>query len=322
MNNRKKIIIGYACAFGAVIFWGFHGVVIRSLIKEGVDPFLIGVLRLFIGAAVLALISSLIRLKQKTPVVPLNYSKFFWLIAVSLALNFLLFHKGLEFTIASDAILLEAFSPVMVLVIIMLFLPSKMNYLLKQPNLPQKILQTIIIGSIGSSFLLLNDPGDLLSSSHSKIVGDVIEFFAMFAWTLVLLGMHEYQQREKPHDTIAATAQFLFFAGLIISPFAKWSGINALTQNEWFWILILGVFSTSGAYALWHFASKYLDIFPLITIFNFTSIFTVINESLVLGLRITWKLIVGGILILYSAMQAKIIDSKYKILEKEEMTAE
>lgn len=303
--------------------WGFHSVVIRFLIQEGVDPFLIGEFRLLIGSALLALFLFLSKtIVKKEPYPRIRYSLFFWIIALSLTINFVFFHKGLEFTIASDAILLEAFSPIMVLIIVMFFIPKRLEHLMNQPGLIHKIFGVVILGSIGSSLLLINDPKHLVTSYNLKFIGDILEFLAMLAWALVLLGMHEYQKREHTSNIIAATSQFLFCAAILIAPFVSWSQVSTLSQNHWFWIGVLGVFSTAGAYLLWHIASKYLDVLPLITLFNLASIFTVITESLVLGLTISWKLFLGGMFILYAAMQAKMINSKYKILGQEEMPDE
>lgn len=321
-ENSRHVIIGYFCAIGASLFWGFHSVIIRILISDGVDPFLIASLRLFIGSALLSIIVALWSVAKRSGYPRVRYSPFFWLISVCLGINFLLFQKGLEFTIASDAVLLEAFSPVMVLIIVMLFFPKRINHLLIHPGIAKKILYTVIIGSIGSSLLLINDPKELVISHNLKLIGDIIQFIAMILWAVVMLSMHEYQKREPGSNIVAATAQFLLCAALITAPFSRWSEISSLTTTQWGWILVFGIFSTAGAYILWHIASKYLDVLPLITIFNLTSIFTIITESLVLGLRISWQLFLGGAFILYAATRAKRINAKYKILEKGEMGGE
>lgn len=318
MTPERKKIIGYLAGIFATIFWGFDTVVIRWIIHEGVSPFLVGISRLIIGSAVLSIGVVIANFARKKAIFPrIHYSPFFWLITIGLAVNFILFHKGLSYTIASNAVLLEAFSPVAVLVIIMLFLPQRMTHLMKSSNLPQKVLQIVVVGSIGSSLLLINDPKDFLTSSNVKLIGDTMEFIAMFAWALVLLGMHEYQQREEHTNILGVTAQFLFLAAIILAPFTPWNELMDISPIQWVWLIILGVFSTGAAYALWHVASKYLDVFPLMTIFNLVSIFTVITESYFLGLQFSWKLFTGGIMILYAAMHAKWLNEKYRLLEKE-----
>ena len=57
-------------------------------------------------------------------------------------------------------------------------------------------------------------------------------------------------------------------------------------------------------------------------LFNFASIFNVITESVVLNTQISWKLFIGGALILYASMRAKLLNDKYKILTKEESPGE
>lgn len=323
MPFERKKIIGYLAGIFAALFWGFDTVVIRWIIHEGVSPFLVGISRLIIGSATLSIIVVITNIVRKKSLFPrIHYSPFFWLITISLALNFILFHKGLSYTIASNAVLIEAFSPVAVLIIVMLFLPGRIAHLIKPGKLPQKVLQIVVIGSIGSSLLLINDPKDFLTSNNVKLIGDIMEFIAMFAWAFVMLGMHEYQQREERADILGVTAQFLFLAAFLLAPFTPWYELMHLSSMQWIWLIILGVFSTGAAYALWHIASKYLDIFPLMTIFNLVSIFTVITESYFLGLQFSWKLFAGGIMILYAAMHAKWLNEKYRLLEKEIPPAE
>lgn len=314
MNTNKLLTLGYLCAISAAILRGFHAVVIRILINQGVNPYMIGALRLFSGAAILGLVIACTSAVKREALPRIRYSPFFWLVSIGIGINFLLFHKGMQFTIASDAVLLQAFSPVMVLLLVMLFIPERMGFLIKHRGIPQKVLQIIIIGSIGSSLLLINDPKDMMIASSNKFTGDIIEFAAMFAWAIVMLGMHEYQKREPGHNSLAATAQFLFVGGLMMAPFVPWKEITMLSAEQAFWILILGVLSTGISYALWHIASKYLDVFPLMTIFNFGSIFNVATETVVLGMKLTWKLFVGGLLILYAAIKAEFINAKYKNL--------
>ncbi|MBI2638679.1 DMT family transporter [Candidatus Peregrinibacteria bacterium] len=312
-SERKKLLRGYACGISAALLWGFHAVLIRVLIKQGVDPFLIGALRLFIGSTTLAVLVGGFSVLKRKKIPSIRYSKFFWFIAFSLAANFLLFHKGMEFTTASDAILLEAFSPVMGLVLAMVFFPLRIDYLMKHPGLPQKIILIIVLGSIGSAFILMNDAQNLFITNEAKFTGDMIEFAAMFAWALVMLSVHEYQKRDPNQNSLAVAAQYLFVGGVIMMPFVEWTQLAAITQTQWMWIFVLGVFSTGIAYFLWHIASNNLDVFPLMTIFNFVSVFNVTMETIVLGLKLSWKLLLGGLLVLYAAVKAEMINAKYKI---------
>jgi len=312
------MIIGYSAAGVSAFFWGIHAVIIRILINQGVDPILIAALRLYIGAGVIALVLLIWKGLRKEKALEIVYSRLFWIITASLAVNFVLFQKGLEFTIASNAVLLEAFAPVMVLILALLFLPQRVAHLTNRYRGVQKILQIVIIGSIGSSLLLINDPQDLLSTNENKLIGDLLEFIAMFAFALFIMGVHEYHTRFKSHNALLVSSQIFIFAAILITPFAMWNQLPSITSMQWFWITMIGIFSTGVAYVAWHIASKYLDIIPLITIFNLVSIFTIISESLVLGLNISWKLIVGSILILFAAYQAKILNAEYRLIEKEE----
>ena len=67
----------------------------------------------------------------------------------------------------------------------------------------------------------MNNAKDQVIIYEQKFIGDIIEFIAMFAWALVMIGMHEYHQREKETDILYATAQFLFVAAVIMIPFCS-----------------------------------------------------------------------------------------------------
>ena len=68
----------------------------------------------------------------------------------------------------------------------------------------------------------MNNAKDQVIIYEQKFIGDIIEFIAMFAWALVMIGMHEYHQREKKQIFCSATAQFLFVAAVIMIPFVPW----------------------------------------------------------------------------------------------------
>lgn len=319
--NSNSLLRGYLAAIGSAIFWGVDAVIIRILVVQGIDPTLVAFLRLSIGAASIGLCLLLIPHLRRSAG-SIVYSKLFWMISVSLAVNFILFQLGLKFTIASDAVLLEAFAPVMVLILAMIFFRSRVAHLVRSGETIQRVFNLVIIGSIGSSLLLINDPKDILSANENKLWGDLIEFLGMFAWALFLIGIHEYHDRYKNLSPLAVSVNIFIVGALILLPFTEVRQIMQLNGEQWLWLGFLGIFSTGIAYVLWHEASKRLDILPLMTIFNLVSIFTILTESIVLRLTLSWKLLLGSALILWAAYQASLLNAKYRLLEKEETAGE
>lgn len=327
MNTALKLpwlpppgkFLGFIGGVTASIFWGYHPVLIRYLTSEGVSPLSIASLRLLIGSSLLALfifVSGLFTKRVFQTAVDkksFQYTKYFWFGVLGLTANFLLFHLGLKYTIASNAILLEAFAPVVVLILVILFLPRRLGAMARNPRMLRYILLVVIAGSIGSSLLVVNQPKNLPLGPSLKFLGDLIEFGAMFFFALYFLSAHEYQQRSSGYPPLKITAHYLFFSGLLIAPFVPWRELQMYTANQWVWIITLSALSTSLAYGLWQKAAKYLDVIPLALLFGLSSIFNVAIESFVFQLDLSPALLLGTVLILASSIASQWLISRYKI---------
>src|SRR5579883_2059022 len=118
--QKSAVLKGYIAGLLASFFWGIHSVIIRHLTEQGISPYLIAGLRLYIGALTLFLINGvewLVHARKKQAPEPFKFNNFFWIAALSLGINFLFFQGGLAYTLASDANLIQNFSPVAVLII-------------------------------------------------------------------------------------------------------------------------------------------------------------------------------------------------------------
>ncbi len=309
----NKTFLGYLCGLIAVFFWGFHSVVVRKLTHESINPEVIAVLRLFIGSFTVLGVTAITRFFSKdSKKVNFNikYTFYFWLTVVGLALNFIFFHQGLKFTYASNALLIETFAPVFVLFFIIFFLPSRIEFLRKRHDLVTKLVFIVLIGSVGSSLLLSSGAKDQFIKLENKFLGDVLEFMAMLFYAMFLVGSNEYKKQNMDKSAMSTAGQFLLFAGLIVAlvlPFTtKFDDILKITLNQWFWIGILGFFSTGIAYTLWHMASKYLRVITLSLLFSLSAVATVVVENLVFGTTITWRIVVSSILILSASILAEL----------------
>ncbi len=315
--EAKNKLIGFICALTATFFWGFHAIVIRYLEQQHVNTYLISTSRLFIGSFFLTafiLISRFIKREKLLQPDKFVYGKFFWLAACGLGLNFIFFHQGLNYTIASDAILLEAFSSVMVLVLMVIFFPNRNPVLKNRKNLLSRLFLLVIAGSIGSALLIINQPHDSVVTVNSKMIGDFLEFFAMIFFALFFIGSSEHKKINTKATSIETSARFLFVAGLIVSltlPLGLTRDeIVNVTLTQWLLIFGIGIFSTGVTYTLWYHAAKYLDVVALTLLFNLSSIFTVLWEAIFFKLNISWYILIGAALILYSSFSAEMITSK------------
>lgn len=309
----SKTFFGYFCGLIAVSFLGFHSVVIRQLTQENINPEIIAALRLLIGSVTILLVALILKLfakKGEEKVYQIKRDFFFWLTVIGLALNFILFHQGLKFTYASNAILIETFSPIFVLFFLIFFIPNRIAFLKKRHDLVSRLVFIVLAGSVGSSLLLSGGAKDEFINLDHKFMGDMMEFLAMLFYALFFIGSNEYKKRNMTTSSVATSGQFLFFAALItiaVVPFlTDFSDVLKINSRQWMWIFILGFFSTGITYTLWHVASKYLRVISLSLLFSLSAVCTVIIENLVFGTSITWNVVVSSILILAASVLAEL----------------
>lgn len=311
----SKTLQGYIAGLLAALFWGVHSVIIRNLTGEGVSPFLIAGLRLYIGIITILVLLTVFRIFRKgkiTNVEPVRLNYFFWLAAFSLGINFLLFQWGLHFTLASDANLIQNFSPVAVLLISSIFLGHRVREIAPNQAYWRRVLQIVLIGSIGASFVLINDANNVFVSSHDKLSGDVIEFAAMIFFAIFVICSSEFTKTHSIYSSLKITMMTLAVAAIPVTLFVPFGDIAKLTAGQWQWILFIGVFSTGFAYFLWHVASKRLNIIPLSLNLVYIGIITVLTEFFFLKLIFGWEFIVGGLLMIGASVAAEMLNSKAK----------
>jgi len=310
---RSSRFSGYVAGLLASFFWGIHSVIIRYLSEQGVNPYLIAALRLYIGVLVLFVVLLLQYIfakdKQKYSK-PFKYNKFFWIGALSIGINFLFFQKGLEYTLASDANLIQNFAPVTVLILSSLFMTHRIREIAPNRRTWARVFQIVIIGSIGASLVLLNDTNNKLIASDIKLFGDALEFIGMIFFTIFIVCSSEFSKSADYISSLRTTFMTLAVAAIPVTFFLPFGDLVKLTQTQWSWIIFIGVFSTGIAYWLWHIASTRLNVIPLTLNLVYIGIITVLTEFIFLKMGLDWKFLVGGVLMISASVAAEIINAR------------
>ncbi len=313
--QRSSNLTGYAAGLLASFFWGIHSVIIRHLTEQVISPYLIAGLRLYIGTLTLFLIIGIERLfhfKKKREPMKFTFNTFFWIAALSLGINFLFFQSGLQYTLASDANLIQNFSPVAVLIISTIFLTHRIKEIAPNKIFWTKVFQIVLIGSIGASLVLVNDSNNKIVSDDSKLFGDFLEFAGMIFFSVFVICSSEYSKIEKNIPSLDVTMVTLAVAALPVTLFVPFGELAKLNAQQWGEIIFIGVFSTGVAYWLWHIASKRLNVIPLTLNLVYIGIITVLSEVLFLHIALDWEFILGGVLMIIASVAAEIINLQAK----------
>lgn len=309
----KKKITGYVCGLLAAFFWGVHSVIIRFMTGEGISPFLIAGSRLYIGAFTLLIIlvlSSFIRSKKVFIKIKLN--KFFWVAGIVLGLNFILFQLGLKYTYASDANLIQNFAPVAVLIISTFFFTHRIKSFSNTSERWWLTLFIVIVGSIGASLILTNNPLEVLSDGPTKSFGNLLQFFAMLLFSIFIISSNEFGRQNEGKSPLQITLLTLLVAAVPVSFLVPFREFANLSLEQWVYLLFIGAFSTGIAYALWNKAAQYLSVIPLGLNLIYIGIITVLSESIFLDFDLTWKIAVGGLLMLLASVASEFVSATYK----------
>ena len=118
-SAAKALLFGLLAAF----FWGTHSVIVRYVTGD-LNGMSIAVFRLYIAAFVLYVIMKFNRHSVQT-----NFADpTFVITALAAGLNFAFFHVGLEYTSASNAMMLENTAPFFVLTFLLFIFRESRSY--------------------------------------------------------------------------------------------------------------------------------------------------------------------------------------------------
>lgn len=285
---------GYLYGLFAAFFWGFHAVLVRYLIPE-LPGIVIATARLYIATIAIYLF---LKLVHPTFQFPRIKKRVFLTIAVfGVSLNFAFFHWGLEYTTASNAMLIESSAPIFVLIFLALFLKEKIKYL--------EVLG-IIIGFSGVILVVLGD----LQFDQTKLFGDSLELLAAATWAIFIIGSSKVaMQSGAPTGRLAYLMLVFLVAAISLTP-ALFTTSYVLTSSGILYLIALGLFPTALAYALWYEAATRISTISAALMFNLSIVFTLINAWFLLDEAITALMIVGTLLIVAAVVLTQMASKK------------
>ena len=309
----------YLLAFVTLIFLSVHWVWWRFLTAdEGLSPFLVVFLRFFLWFLFLAFFMPFFAKKKDFKQLftwknKLLKNKNFWLSSIFFFLNLITFVFALKYTSASNTILIESMSPIIVVLITFIYYPKiSSNYNFR------KIFFVTVIASIGSSLLVSDN--SLLNNSieNHKLMWDIMAFITMIFFAFFSFFYVELRKDFDKANWLIITASFLLVWAILSLPafFIYYDSLFDLSQTAINFIFLISFGSTWLAYFTWFLAGRYLSAITLILIFNIVGLTTMIFEYLFYWKtqnEITYKLYLWAILIIWSIYYINYLTSNKKI---------
>ncbi len=272
---QNGLFLGFMAAF----LWGTHSVIVRFLTND-LGGMQIAVSRLFIAALA---IYGLLRI-LKVPASIRWRDRYFQLAVLSTVINYILFHIGLEYTGAANAMVLENTAPFFVLVFLYFFAET--------PVTRTDVLATCL-AILGVFLTVFRD----FQGGGEPLFGDILEIGAGLSWAVFLIASSRAMRASK---TTGERLNFLFgiflCSGLLLLPLAALS-MRVPTATDLLFLILLGVLPTALAYYLWYEAAARVSTLTATLMFAASVVFTFINAAIFLGAAITPIAATGAVLI-------------------------
>ena len=266
--------------------------IVAKVVLQDVDPFTLTVARTLISTAAMALI---LILRGKAPAVRReDYPMFLWLAFLGVPLNQFLFLYGLRFTIPSNAALLYATTPVIVLVFSHFFLGEKLTRL--------KAVG-VVLGFAGVTIVIFERG---LSASMDYLFGNVMIFIAVIAWALYTVYGRKMIVKYGPIETSALS---LIGGTILFLPVGIFSALRfpfaSLTAAHWLGIGYLSIVTSVISYLLWYYALGRIEAGKVALFSNFQPIIVTALAVTLLGQTITIPFVLGGCIAIAGVVAAQ-----------------
>ena len=194
-----------------------------------------------------------------------------------------LFLVGIRYTTASNAALLYATTPILVLLI--------SRWLLKE-RLTRRKVTGVVLGFLGVTVVIFERGVD---ASLDNVTGNLIIYVAVIAWGLyTVLGKRLINRYGPIHATsitlILGTALFLPIGIIPTTQFA----FESLSGSGWLQILYLGLITSVVAYLLWYYALGRIEAGKVALFTYLQPILTTVMAVILLGQDVTPAFLIGG----------------------------
>jgi drug/metabolite transporter (DMT)-like permease len=234
----SKVVKSHLALLLVNVIYGANFSIVKEAVPAHIHAFALVVLRAG-SAAILFWFTSLFLPKEK--VTRKDFIKLMLLGVFGVALNQLLFIRGLELSTPINASIIMIFNPIIVMLLEIIFLKEKAPWV--------RILG-IALGSTGASLLLLFREGFSFGGS-ATLTGDIMVLINCTSWAVFMVMVKPLMLKYR---TVTVTKWVFLFGFMYVLPFG-WSQLqmfdpHSLDFTAWMSIIYVLIASTFLAYFL------------------------------------------------------------------------
>jgi len=267
--------------FQQLIAGGTH--IVAKATLHDVDPATLTLLRSIVTACIMVIVMLL--KEPRWRIERVDYVRLLWLSLLAVPINQFIFFYGISRSTASNAALLYATTPVVVLIL--------SRVILKEPATWKKIVG-VIVALTGVAFVILED-GFELNSTHTY--GNLLLVVAVFAWALFTIYG---KPMIRKYGAFYVTSLVLMLGMILYLPlgilYGNLTSLSSLTAPDWGGVLYLSIGTSFLGYFLWYYALERIDASKVAIFSNAQPFFTTILAVILLGQGVSTTFVFGGLL--------------------------
>ena len=281
----SRLIQVYASLMVLAVFWGNAFVAIRHAVQF-ITPVEVAAARFL---PVVILLGGWLLMRDRAGFIQLlreDGRSIVYMALGGVTVYHLALNTGETHVPAGTASLIIALSPAVAAVLSAIFLRERLT-LLKIGGLIISFAGLVVIVTVGEGVHF--DPRDLGYYVLVLVAACVWGSYSVVGQALL-----------KKHPQMRVTAASLTLAGVplvALAPMSFWGTVATVPSSVWWAIAFLSILCTVFAYVIWLSGVRYLGAARVQSFNYLVPLFAVLSGAVLLGERITWGQVTGGILI-------------------------
>jgi drug/metabolite transporter (DMT)-like permease len=261
--------------------WGSTFVVTKEVIAE-LPPFTLACARVAIGALALAPLAVL----RHRPAARLPWRSLVVLALIGVAFYYAAFNMAIKHTSAVQGALVQSSIPAATALTAVLWLREHATAI-RWLGIALSVSGVLIVFS-----------GSATDGSEHALFGNILMFTTVLAWGLYT----SIAKRVAEFDPVVLTAIIMAIGAAMLAPFAAYElighGWPTLSMKGWAGLIYLGAVASGAAYVLYNHALWHMDASQAGAYSNLIPIVGVLTGVVVLGETLTFRAILGGVVVL------------------------
>lgn len=286
----------YLALFLTILVWGLSFIATKIALISFTP-----VIYMFIRFSLASLLFLLILLKKGIPHLSFaEHKKLFLLAFFEPGLYYFFETTGLVYTTASKASIIISTVPIAVIILARIVLKEKIT---------RRNLSGIIISIAGVSVLVLGAP-ELSWSLQGSLLGDILVLGAVISAAFYMVITRQLGQTL---NSLVITSYQMFYGTLIFAPFF-WLNYHSINWSQIYLpsvgaIVFLALFPTFLGYLAYNYALTQISASKASIFLNGIPVVTAIGAWIILGERLSWLQVIGGIVAVSGVIIANIADA-------------